>query len=84
MLKKQEYAVNHQDKMTEIMRMCLAYVAQQNIHTEQKTATEQIEALAEKTFNEIEQFIQEHSNTVVMVRYYNSYEEFTKETLKQG
>jgi len=69
--------------------MCLAYVSQQNIQTTQNKSIEEIEAFAERTFNEIERFIQENSNTVVMVRYYNSYDEFIKEAcrdtkVKQG
>lgn len=77
--------MSNQDKMNEIMRMCLAYVAQQNIHTAQNKPTEELETFAEETFNEIEQFIQENSNTVVMVRYYKSYQEFIREAnIKQG
>lgn len=81
--------MSHQDKMNEIMRMCLAYVAQQNIQTTQNKSKEEIETFAERTFNEIEQFIQENSNTVVMVRYYKSYQEFISEAcnganIKQG
>ena len=65
-----------QEKMNEIMRMCMLYVAKQDANTDEDLAT--------RTFDEIEEFINLHSNTKVTFRCYSSLDEFMKETTMEG